>query len=609
MSKKNEAVRLFSAGWAKRAIARSLGVDPKTVRRWLEKINEPVVELTDKEVDELIEVQKGHALQRASILKESLVNAVTSSMWPVVNFNAIVVEPRVDRVYSYTSGEINEQARSPRTYVTDVLRAKPITDPRGKIFIFTRAQNATPVHTGLLRNIEAYAKHRGASIVIGPDTYETAWWHETNADCRNYDINIQKYLCYGRMDIGPNFFFAGEMNIMTTASAPIADLASYSMGKWCVVPHSKQNLVAVPSTDPGSMAHQVLSTGSITIPKIIPKKAGVKSIFHHIMGFVIAEFDEEGNVFCRHVNAEDDGSFYDLWLRVEDGKVKNAPGVEYIMPGDVHRAKLDRANPKDVLATFGFLPETTERKKDSIIDLLKPKRVILQDLHDGEVDDHHTANDLGHKVELAARGRNMLETEIVGDALFLAQLESTHKDLEEIIVDESNHDLRLERYVREGRYRNDGFNARLGLQLEDRYLEYREQVAHDLDAGKEPAKFSLYEYAVRKMTDVELKKTSWVYDGESRVINEVEVGHHGFRGTNGSKASHTGYVRLGRKISYGDKHNPSIRDGAFGAGAMALRHGYNKGPSSWCVSHIVQYMNGKRCIITVYDGKFCYMKR
>jgi hypothetical protein len=35
-----------------------------------------------------------------------------------------------------------------------------------------------------------------------------------------------------------------------------------------------------------------------------------------------------------------------------------------------------------------------------------------------------------------------------------------------------------------------------------------------------------------------------------------------------------------------------------------LRWDYTKGPSNWTHSHIVTYTNGKRTIVTIYNGKW-----
>jgi hypothetical protein len=87
-------------------------------------------------------------------------------------------------------------------------------------------------------------------------------------------------------------------------------------------------------------------------------------------------------------------------------------------------------------------------------------------------------------------------------------------------------------------------------------------------------------------------------------VDGIEHGHHGFRGANGAKGSVAGFARIGRKISIGDKHSSEIMDAVYVAGAMELQHGYNKGPSSWCASNIVQYRNGKRALVTMQNAKW-----
>ena len=61
---------------------------------------------------------------------------------------------------------------------------------------------------------------------------------------------------------------------------------------------------------------------------------------------------------------------------------------------------------------------------------------------------------------------------------------------------------------------------------------------------------------------------------------------------------------MGRKMTIGDKHSPEINEGVYVSGAMNLRHGYNKGPSGWAVSHVIQYADGKRALITLQKGKW-----
>jgi len=146
-------------------------------------------------------------------------------------------------------------------------------------------------------------------------------------------------------------------------------------------------------------------------------------------------------------------------------------------------------------------------------------------------------------------------------------------------------------------------NFRFSLRLALEYADYMDMCGIcERDGLPLPPHYSMLESAIRK-AQPELKKCRWIPDGASEVIGDTEVGHHGFRGANGSKGTLTGFAKMD-KISYGDKHSPAIFDGAYQAGCMSLQQEYNVGPSSWSVSHIVHYPNNKRQMITIDDGKF-----
>jgi hypothetical protein len=202
---------------------------------------------------------------------------------------------------------------------------------------------------------------------------------------------------------------------------------------------------------------------------------------------------------------------------------------------------------------------------------------------------------------MAYRGRDNVIEEVRDAAAFLVEVD---RPITQIYVVESNHDLALERYVREGRYRNDGVNVRIGLQLEDAYLAWREKVADALDQNQKPPSFSLLEHAIRTQFGVAVEHVKWIHDSQSYILDGVECGHHGFRGANGARGTVVGFARIGRKMSIGDKHSPEILDGVYVAGVMQLQMGYNKGPSSWAVSNIVHYPNGKRTLVTLQNGKW-----
>lgn len=537
-------------------------------------------------------------VNRAVTIATELSSLVTDTKYPVINPEAIVVDRNLQRRYNADDGCYEMVDGSPRTWVTDTLKVAPINDCAGKKFIFTGAQNDTEIHEDFWNNLVAYATYLDAEIVIGPWTYETQWWSENNPAAREYDERIKKHLCFGQMKIGNRFVFCGEMNTLPTASKPISDLVTYSRGRWAVFPHAKRQLKSIPSTDPAIQAHQVMTTGAVTRPKVIPRKAGIKSIFHQVFGAIVVEFDEDGDIFCRQITADNDGSFYDLDHRVADSVVTSGHRVDAIVCGDVHLRKLD---PINAMATFGFdLNGSATTYRDSLVDVLQPKHILLHDIFDNEARNHHHSGDSAYSYEMAFRGRDSVFDEIAQVAEFLNRMQ---KPDTAIVVVDSNHDLGLERYIREGRYRNDGINVRLGLQLEERYMALRESQAVALDSGVEPPSFSMLEEAVRRI-DETLDGVQWVHDGTSFQIDGIECGHHGFRGANGSRGTISGFAKIGRKMSIGDKHSPEIDEGVYCAGCMNLHHGYNKGPSSWAIAHIVHYPNGKRSIVTLQNGKW-----
>ncbi|MEY9435954.1 hypothetical protein [Bradyrhizobium elkanii] len=261
-------------------------------------------ELSAEEVDPLI---------RARTLSAEVTQLITQSKYPVINPEAVIVDTPMLRSWSAKHRRYVEKEGRPRTWMVETLRVAPYRDPRGKNFIFTGAQNDALLHEEFWVNLKAYAAYIDAEIIVGPWTYETQWWAENDPQARTYAPELTEHLCFGQMKIGSNFVFCGEMNTLPTASQPISDLVTYSRGRWAVFPHAKRQLKSVPSNDPNVQAHQVMTSGACTRPKIIPRKAGVKSLFHQVVGATVVQFDEDGDVFLPR--GEQDGSGASTMMR------------------------------------------------------------------------------------------------------------------------------------------------------------------------------------------------------------------------------------------------------------------------------------------------------
>jgi hypothetical protein len=157
---------------------------------------------------------RDHAHARADALRDEIYRLVTSSRYPLVNPDSIIVEPTLSRRYSRKCGTQTESESAPKTWLSDTLRVAPVLDCRHRAFIFTSAQNDAPIHQAFWTNLQAYAEHTQAEIVVGPHTYASSWWDENNPISRTYAPELREHLCFGQMAIGDNFVFCGEMNTL-----------------------------------------------------------------------------------------------------------------------------------------------------------------------------------------------------------------------------------------------------------------------------------------------------------------------------------------------------------------------------------------------------------
>jgi hypothetical protein len=365
------------------------------------------------------------------------------------------------------------------------------------------------------------------------------------------------------MKIGDNFVFCGEMNTLPTASQPISDLVTYSRGRWAVFPHAKRQLKSVPSTDPAIQAHQVMTSGAVTRPKVIPRKAGVKSIFHQVIGATVVQFDEEGDVFCRQITANEDGSFYDLDTHVANGEVTTGHRVRAMTlagsarpqdgPGQLHGS-----------LRLGHARRPKSQYQNSMIDVLNPENVIGHDIFDNEARNHHHVHDNAYSYEMAIRGRDSVEDEVdqCGRVPDVARQRQSAGN---------GHDRRSDLHRRRGQPRHRAGEVRPRRPVPQRRHQrplrppaggrlpgLRRARSHAIDNDLPVPRFSLLEHAIRMKYPELGDKVEWCHDGYSHLIDGIEVGNHGFRGANGAKGTVAGFARAGRKMSIGDKHSPEI---------------------------------------------------
>lgn len=467
---------------------------------------------------------------------------------------------------------------------------------RVKVYLVTACQNNTALHNELWANILALAEYDGADILVSRLTYATNS-RASKGQKRNvektareggageaewWDEQVHPYLCDRSVQLAPGLVWCGELNILPTAINPIASLESYTGRDSSIIPHPKFAMQSVAS--PKSQGCKLIyTTGTVTQRNYIGKKAGQRAEFHHGYGCLIVEVCDDGTWFVRQVNSDSEGAFYDLDRKVEAGKVSDGHRPEALAWGDIHV----RVLPSDI-SDLGW-------GVDGILDTLRPRRQILHDVLDFRSANHHDRDDPWKTMVKHAAGTTDVATEVSEAAAFLNRAERKFCDT---VVVRSNHDEALIRWLKEADYKIDPENALFHLEMN--VAAYR--------AFKQGQDFDAIEHALRAAGAP--KRTRFLKRDEQYVVCEdagggIELGMHGDKGVNGSRGTLAQFARTGRKCVVGHSHVAGITEGAYQVGVMgALDQDYNIGQSSWSHSNVVVYPNGKRAVLTIWNGRW-----
>lgn len=486
--------------------------------------------------------------------------------------------------------------RAPRPQVFEPL------PEHNRYFILTAAQDSSKVHEDFWKCLQVYADYlENCEIMVSGFTYSKTLFedHDTRSSKVGFHPLVDPFITHDRLRLGNDVEFCGEMNTLPTAVTPLSGFSTYTRKRWGIFPHSKVQLESVP-TMKDDRAKQIMTTGCVTLPNYIRKKAGIKAMFHHVIGAVLVELAPDGSTFCRHLLAtsDTDGSFYDLDCYITANGVEEDVRVEAITYGDIHHEKLD---PVVALTTWGYDTKFEDRLDGydlgkmgvmPLCDFLRPHYEFYHDLSDFTPRNHHNIKDHHFRFAAHQSGSDSVQDALTGCARFLR---AVHRDDCLSVVVESNHDQALVKWLKTADYREDPANAQFFLNCQSRIYA---SLAGGL--GLPP----IFEMVLR---DAGIPSdTVFVNEDKSFVIcGEIECGMHGHLGANGAKASPLTFARAGQKSNTGHTHSPSIRDGAYVAGVSGkMDMGYNKGLSSWAHSHIVTYRNGKRAILTMHHGRW-----
>ncbi len=477
-------------------------------------------------------------------------------------------------------------------------------------FLFTSAQSNTLLFDACWDNLLALAKHYKATLHVSRFAYIKAglgargdkkdWFKNLNTENNPgipkedfkavkalwWDERLTPYLLDERAEVAPGLVFCGEMNILPTKAKPLSGYQVYTGRKSGIFPHVKIAMESVATMRDHATKFNY-TTGTVTMRNYIARDAGLKAEFHHCYGALLVEVNEDGDWWCRQINADSEGTLYDLDMCAHNGKIGTGRGfVHSFNPGDTHAWNID---PEVFEALWG---------EGGLVDTLRPKHQFHNDLLDFEPRSHHNIKKPHMQFLYHVRGREGVKQELLSTA---SLVEKTLRPWMTTHIVDSNHDRHIARWLEEEDGRRDPVNALFWSNLNNETYEFINKH-HD-----EPNHFEL---AMRMVAPSVAKKLDFIPQDGSYIIcpdagGGIECGMHGDRGANGARGSAMSIAKMGRKANIGHSHSACIIDGVYQAGTCSImKLSYNHGASSWSQSHIITYVNGKRAIICTWRGKW-----
>jgi hypothetical protein len=454
-------------------------------------------------------------------------------------------------------------------YEVDKIPAK-ITKAKG--YVVTAAQNETGLHRKGFESLKVYCREHGYELIVIPLRYRNPtqpnekrgdYWHQ---ELSPYIMSDDVQLCKGLRVMG-------SIKIQPTAVNPLSGMDSLSGQDWAIYGHTKVAIEPV-ATRQGETAKLLYTTGAITKANYSDSKAGRKGEFHHVYGALVVQLDGDG-FHVRNLSIQANGDFYDLDRKYTPTGSQLSESVASITLGDLHAATVSQ----EALRAYAAVAQR-----------LKPRRLFLHDVLDFDSQSHH--NNFFDQFKRRQSGRDDIRQELEQTCALLDDLADT---AEKTYLVASNHNDHFTKWLEDKRNANCVVNALIYAETRAAYLDY-------LKRGEpEPSPFEIW---ARKLCR-NIKRMVFLRRDEGFMLNGVEHGFHGDKGSGGVRGSTKNLSRIGAKVTKGHDHKVQTIDGCMSAGTFSiLDPEYIQGsPSDWMNSMVVQYENGKRTHINIIGGR------
>lgn len=452
-----------------------------------------------------------------------------------------------------------------------------------RTYVVTAAQNATPINKAFFLVLLNYCKLNNAQLIVIPYRYKnpTSIWSKAAEHDNWWAEELKPYLLDKRTQLCKGLVLLADIKTQPTATHPLTGLETITGGDSAIVGHPKIELNTI-ATPQNKLAKILTTTGSVTVKNYLPGAAGKRGEHHHSFGAVVLELSQN-KYHLRHLQAAHDGFFQDLqWKYTQTGRT---PGkVAALIMGDTHEEFVD---PDVVSATF--------TNKDSIVNALKPAKLVWHDVHDFYSRNHHHKHEPFVNYVKHHTGLHNVEKALEKTFKFIDSV--TPKGVTNVFVP-SNHPDALARWIKETDPRSDPENCVFWARMFE---------AMCVGSSLTPSGASTidpFAYCGKRMLAT-AKHAVFLKHDQGYMIKGIECGFHGHRGANGSRGSRRGFSKIGVKTAIGHSHGAGIDGGCYQVGTSSrLNLEYVSGPSSHVHAHCLIYENGKRTLIFMKNGEW-----